>query len=179
MRGGRSVFSGVPVVRSSPETALNPIPSQDVADIVALANKYTDAVNNRDWNRYRSCWTADAIWELGAPVDQRKEGLDAIMVEVQRAVGAMDLFVQMNHAVTVLSIDGDTAVARATLNEIGHVKPESRDLLNGTEGFFILAIYTDALRRQDGQWRYARRTYQVPYFDPAPLNGQVFPLSTS
>ena len=146
---------------------------EDEIAIVALANKYTDAVNSRDWNRYRSCWTNDAVWDLGAPVNQKKTGLEDIMVEVQRAVGAMDLFVQMNHAVTVLSITGDTAKARATLNEIGHVKPENRELLNGAEGIFLLAIYTDDVRRVDGGWRYARRTYQVPYFDQSPLKGQV------
>lgn len=149
----------------------------DEAAIVALANRYTDAVNNRDWNAYRACWTDDAVWDLGPPVNQKKQGIDDIMAEVQRAVGAMDLFIQMNHAVTVLSVDGDTARARATLNEIGHVKPENRELLNGAEGLFILAIYTDDLRREDGSWRYTRRTYQVPYFDPSPLKGQVLPLS--
>ena len=147
----------------------------DEVAIVALANKYTDAVNNRDWQRYRSCWTDDAVWDLGHPVDQRKEGLDAIMDEVRRAVGAMDLFVQMNHAVTVLSVDGDTATARATLNEIGHVKPENRDLLGGAEGMFILAIYTDELRRTPDGWKYASRTYAVPYFDPAAPAGQINP----
>ena len=141
----------------APLPDINP---QDEAAIVALANRYTDAVNNRAWDRYRACWTDDAVWDLGAPVNLRKRGLEAIMAEVQRAVGAMDLFIQMNHAVTVLSMDGDTARARATLNEIGHVKPESRDLLNGAESLFILAIYTDDLRRTPDGWRYTRRAYQ-------------------
>jgi ketosteroid isomerase-like protein len=148
---------------------------EDEAAIVALANKYTDAVNNRDWERYRACWTDDAVWDLGSPVNQRKEGIEAIMTEVQRAVGAMDLFVQMNHAPTVLAVDGDTALARATLNEIGHVKPEHRDLLGGAEGMFILAIYTDEVRRTRDGWRYAKRTYKVPYFDPTPLRGLIDP----
>ena len=153
--------------------------NEDEAAILALANTYTDAVNNRDWDRYRACWTEDAVWDLGAPVNQKKTGIEDIMKEVQRAVGAMDLFVQMNHAVTVLSVDGDHARARATLNEIGHVKAESRELLNGAEGIFILAIYTDELTHTREGWRYSRRTYQVPYFDPSPLKGQVLPLKTA
>lgn len=148
----------------------------DEAAILALANRYTDAVNNRDWDRYRACWTDDAVWDLGAPVNQRKDGIEAIMAEVRRAVGAMDLFVQMNHAVTVLAVDGDTARARATLNEIGRVKPENRELLGGAEGLFILAIYTDEVRRTPDGWRYARRTYQVPYFDPSAPKGQILPF---
>ena len=146
------------------------------AAINALSNKYTDATNNRDWVRYRSCWTADAVWELGDPVNQKKVGIEAIMAEVQRAVGAMDLFVQMNHAVTVLSIDGDTALARCTLNEIGRILPEHRALLGGAEGMYILAIYADELRRESGTWRYSRRAYQVVLFDGHAPKGTVYPL---
>ncbi len=154
-----------------------PLPSpEDEAAIVALANKYTDAVNARDWTRYRSCWTDDAVWELGAPVNQNKVGIDAIMTEVQRAVEAMDLFVQMNHATTVLSVDGDIAVARATLNEIGRILPDQRELLGGAEGMFILAIYTDDLRRVAGSWLYAKRAYQVVLFDGRAPQGDVYPF---
>ena len=149
---------------------------EDEAAIVALANKYTDAVNARDWVRYRSCWTSDAVWDLGAPVNQNKVGINAIMAEVVRAVGAMDLFVQTNHATTVLSVDGDTAVARATLNEIGRILPEQRALLGGVEGMFILAIYTDNLRREGSVWLYAKRAYQVVLFDGRALQGDVYPF---
>ena len=152
---------------------------EDQAAISALANTYTDAVNTRDWARYRSCWTEDAVWELGAPVNQKKVGLEAIMAEVKRAVGAMDLFVQMNHATTILSIDGDTAVTRATLNEIGRILPDQRELLGGAEGMFILAIYTDALRRIDGAWLYAKRAYQVVLFDGRIPQGEVYPFQST
>lgn len=148
----------------------------EVAAISALANGYSDAVNARDWVRYRSCWTDDAVWDLGAPVNQRKVGIEAIMTEVERAVGAMDLFVQMNHATTVLSVDGDVATARSTLNEIGRILPDRRELLGGAEGMFILAIYTDVLRRVGGEWRYAERAYQVVLFDGRAPHGDVYPF---
>ena len=145
--------------------------------ILTLCNRYTDAVNRRDWHAYRACWTEDAVWDLGSPVNQKKTGIDAIMTEVQRAVGAMDLFVQMNHAVTVLSIDGDTARARSTLNEIGRIKPDSRDLLGGVDGMFILALYDDELRRDPiGEWQFSRRTYQVVLFDGHSPKGDVTPV---
>jgi hypothetical protein len=138
----------------------------DEAAIRALGDRYTDAVNHRDWETYRDCWTSDGTWNLGAPVNQRQEGLDAIMLEVVRAVDAMDLFVQMPHAFTLLALDGDQAQARVTLNEIGRIKPANRDLLNGAEGMSILAIYTDDLVRcDDGRWRYRQRRYEVRLFD--------------
>ena len=152
---------------------------EDEAAIAALANKYSDAVNARDWARYRACWTENAIWDLGAPVNQNKVGIEAIMAEVKRAVGAMDLFVQMNHATTILSIDGDTAVARATLNEIGRILPDQRKLLGGAEGMFILAIYTDTLRRIDDTWLYAKRAYQVVLFDGRAPQGDVYPFQST
>ena len=146
----------------------------DEAAIRALADRYSDAVNHRDWAAYRDCWTEDALWDLGPPVNQRKDGLDAITKEVERAVGAMDLFVQMPHAFTLLALNGDRATARVTLNEVGRIRPERRDLLGGAEGVNILAIYTDEVRRNsDGRWRYAVRRYDVKLFDGRAPAGDV------
>ena len=146
-------------------------------EIRALADRYTDAVNQRDWGTYEACWTEDAVWALGAPVSQRKVGRPAIMEEVKRAVGAMDLFIQMPHAGAILSVDGDRARARWTLNEIGRIKPESTGLLGAADGMVILAIYTDDLHRgPDGVWRFAKRDYQVALFDGHAPRGDVFPL---
>ncbi len=150
----------------------------DKAAIRALSDRYTDAVNYRDWAIYRDCWTEDAVWDLGPPVNQRKEDLDAIMEEVQRAVGAMDLFVQMPHAFTLLELERDTATARTTLNEIGRILPESRDLLGGAEGVNILVIYTDRLVRGDHRrWRFSRRSYRVALFSGRAPNGDVIPAT--
>ncbi len=156
-----------------------PIPSRlaDELAIRAVAERYTDAVNHRDWAAYRACWTPDGVWDLGPPVNQRYEGIEAIMEEVQRAVGGMDLFVQMTHAGTVLSLDGDNAQARWTLNEVGRIRPETRGLLGGACGVNILASYTDDLRRgSDGHWRFSKRSYRVVLFDNQAPRGQVFPL---
>lgn len=151
--------------------------TQDTLAIVGLANRYTDAVNHRDWAVVRDCWTEDGVWNLGAPVNVAKEGVEAIMEELRRAVGGMDLFFQMNHAGSVLSVDGDTAKARWSLNEVGRIKPEARDLLGGAEGMHILATYTDTLRRcNDGRWRFSRRDYHVVLFDGRAPEGTVFPL---
>jgi ketosteroid isomerase-like protein len=142
--------------------------------IRALADRYSDAVNHRDWDKYRDTWTQDAVWNLGAPVNQEKQGLPAIMEEVQRAVGAMDLFVQMPHAFTLLHLIGDQATARVTPNEMGTIKRDSRALLGGADGMNILAMYTDTLVRQaDRRWRYARREYRVVLFDGQSPRGKV------
>lgn len=159
--------------RYAPETATRQQRDDDIA-IRSLAERYTDAVNQRDWPTWRECWTADATWELGAPVNLTKVGIDAILIEAQRAVEAMSLFVQMTHAGVILHITDDTAQARWTLNEIGHIKPDQRALLGGADGMNILATYTDELvRGADRRWRFSRRSYRVKLFDGNAPAGDV------
>lgn len=157
----------------TPETA-SARQRQDEQAIRALTERYTDAVNQRDWAALRDCWSADATWDLGAPVNLVKTGVDAIVAEARHAVEAMDLFVQMTHAGVILRLDQDSARARWTLNEIGRIKADQRALLGGVDGMNILATYTDELVREaDGRWRFARRTYRVALFDGHAPAGDV------
>lgn len=161
------------MTRYHSETATEAERADEVA-IRALCDRYTDAVNQRDWPVYRETWAEDGLWDLGPPVNQRKAGIEAIMAEVQRAVGGMDLFVQMPHAFTLLHLAADRAEARVTLNEVGRIRADSRDLLGGADGMNILAIYTDALvRGQDQRWRFSRREYKVLLFNGQAPQGQV------
>lgn len=54
--------------RYVPETATAQQRLDDLA-IRSLTERYTDAVNQRDWPILRDCWTVDATWELAAPVN--------------------------------------------------------------------------------------------------------------
>ena len=146
---------------------------RDEFEIQKLVNRYSDAVTQRDWKTYQDCWIEDAIWELGPPVNQKKVGIADIMTEVKRAVGGMSLFVQMPHAVTVLSVDGDSAKGRATLNEIGKIKPENKGLLGDADGMNILAVYDDTFRRTNGAWKFSVRKYRVLLFDGHAPQGQI------
>ena len=157
-----------PVVNSS----INP----DEWEIVRLLNRYTDAVNQRDWETYRACWVEGGVWELHDPINGHYAGIEAIMTEVRRAVESQQLFVQMNHAITVLSIEGETARARVTLNEIGKADPKGAGALPGVGGMTLLAYYTDDLIKQDGAWKFSKRTYDVVYADFTTPPGKTFPL---
>ena len=144
--------------------------------IHSLLNRYTDAVNQRDWDTYRACWTTDAVWELHAPINGHYAGIEAIMKEVRRAVESQELFVQMTHTITVLSISGETARVRVTLNEIGKADPKGEGALPGVGGMFLLAFYTDNLVKQDGVWKFKKRVYDVVYADFTTPAGKAFPL---
>ena len=149
---------------------------RDEFAIRTLLDRYTDAVNQRDWETYRACWAEDGVWELHAPINGHYHGTEAIMKEVRRAVESQVLFVQMNHAVTVLSVNGDTAAARVTLNEIGKADPNGEGALPGVKGMNIFAVYHDDLMRQNGQWKFQKRTYDVLLIDLNPPAGDVYPL---
>jgi hypothetical protein len=85
---------------------------------------------------------------------------------------------QMPHAFTLLELEGDRAIARVTLNEVGRIKPDQRELLGGAEGVNILAVYTDTvIRGTDSRWRYAQRTYKVVLFDGRAPHGDVFAVT--
>ena len=141
-----------------------------------LINRYTDAVNQRDWDTYQDCWAEDGIWELHDPINGRYKGIAAILQEARRAVESQELFVQMNHAATLLEIGQETAKARVTLNEIGKADPNGSGALPGVGGMFLLAFYTDDLVKQAGTWKFKRRVYDVVYADFATPTGKVFPL---
>ena len=151
----------------------------DELAIRALLDRYTDAVNRRDWDAYRACWTNDGIWELGAPINGRHEGIEAIMKEVRRAVESQELFVQMNHAVAVTERTSDAAKAHVTLNEIGKADPKQGGALPGVTGMNILALYTDDIIKQAGAWKFSRRRYDVLLIDFTEPKGQIQPVPKS
>lgn len=141
-----------------------------------LLNRYTDAVNQRDWRIYRDCWTENATWELHEPINVLKTGINNILLEARRAVESQELFVQMIHAAIVFDIHDETAKSRVTLNEIGKANPNGQGALPGVNGMFILAYYTNDLLKQNGVWKFKKRVYDVVYMDTTAPSGKVFPL---
>ena len=147
---------------------------QDEHEIRALLERYTTAVNLRDWPAYQACWTADAVWELLEPLNGRHVGLPAIMAEVTKTVETLEVFVQMTHSIVVRDLTATTAKAVVTLNEIGRPKPGSDFPF---PSMFILAMYFDDLVKQDGQWKFKQRTYKVAYWDATRLPGDAHQLA--
>jgi hypothetical protein len=149
--------------------------ARDEQEIRALLDRYTDAVNHRDYDTVRACWAEDGVWELHAPINGRYEGADAILAECRRAVDSQELFVQMTHAIVVTDLTDRTARARVTLNEVGKARQGVPGALPGVGGMNILAFYTDELVKRDGAWRFRKRVYDVVLIDFAAPQGQVQP----
>lgn len=141
--------------------------SNDVADRLAireLVERYTDALNVRDFEAMAALFTPDAIWSVGAPYNLRFEG-EAIATSIAGMITDYPFFLQLTHSI-VIDLDGDAASARTTVREVA--KPA--DPASGLNAF---GIYHDALTRSPAGWRFAARRFQPLYLDIAPLPGTV------
>ena len=131
-------------------------------------NRYSDAVNRRDWKAFASLYAEDAIWEGTGELAMRFEGRDAITQGFAGIIGAMSMFVQMN-APGVIEVRGDRASARSTIHELGDVPAD------GTR-FELYGRYEDELVRRHGEWLFQHRRF-VPgtrQITPIPKNDWAF-----
>ena len=139
-------------------------PTDDVA-IRRLVHRYADAVVHRDAERWGTCWTEDATWELGP--GRVVHGRDAILGLWRSSMGSMAAVVQLVHNGAVEAADEpDRAAGRWYVDERFR-RPD------GTNGI-LLAHYDDAyVRDADGEWRFARRTLQCALRRSARPDGRL------
>src|ERR1700704_6361674 len=132
----------------------------NLADHVAVrhvVDRYTDALNWRDWDVLESLFTEDAAWVVTTPtgeVQEQREGRRGIAVGIRNLVenSAGDV-VQMNHATTIY-VTGGRATARSTMESTYWMPDGGRKML--------FAMYEDDLvREQDGEWRFERRVWRT------------------
>lgn len=121
---------------------------EDVAAIREVIDRYATGVDRRDWEMVGRCFTADCAADYGKAGqwngrDALVEWLDRLHREVGPTMHRMT-----NHHIEV---DGETATATSYLDAMLKVEHKGFDLLH------VLTIYTDDLRREDGQWRISAR----------------------
>ena len=151
---------------------------EDELAIRALAARFTDCCNERDFDGFADLWSARAVWEIGPPLPAKAQGVDAIVDMLRRMLTPQKMFIQMTHS-GVVTIAGDRATARFVERERGkggHGKGEDR---SGAPTFYEnLAVYNDELIREaDGKWRFSHRIYVYRYLDTSAFTGRVFPLT--
>jgi hypothetical protein len=116
----------------------------DELEIAALLNRYARAVDTKDWDLYRSVFTADAHIDYSADVFQGS--LDGV-IEFFTGVFS-DLVTMSMHYITNVesTIDGDTAHVRAMFYNPTRFKDIAELATFG--GYY----YHDLVRTPDG-WR--------------------------
>jgi ketosteroid isomerase-like protein len=135
----------------------------DRFEIEALRGEFTDAIMMHDYDRFASLFTEDGVWRM-PHINIEITGREEIRAWEERAQGLLDFFVQTTHPGTIQLL-GDTAVGRAYISEIGHLR-------DGSSGLNY-AVYHDRYRRTPHGWKFAERVYEVRYLDPTPLSGSA------
>lgn len=138
---------------------------EDQLEIQGLAARFSDAVNERNFEAFRGLWRSDRpIWEIGPPLQARAEGIDEIVAMLRRLMQAEQYFMQMTHS-AVIEIKGDQATARFVERERGRGESSYYD---------SLAVYEDVLVREADGWRFAKRSYHYRFLDQNPFGGDAF-----
>jgi ketosteroid isomerase-like protein len=141
----------------------------DRVEIEALRGEFTDAGMMRDFDRFVSLFTEDAVWRIPA-VNVEFVGREAIRAGVERLEkGLWDYLVQATHPGTI-QLEGDTASGRAYVLSFGHMRDGSSHL--------NYSVYHDRYRRTAEGWKFAERADEVMYLDTTPLTGSP-PQSTA
>jgi ketosteroid isomerase-like protein len=131
-------------------------------------NRYSDAVNRRDWAAFATLYAKNAIWEGTGALAMRFEGREAITRGFAGIIDPMSMFVQMN-APAVIDLRGDRALARSTIHELGDVPADGMR-------FELYGRYEDELIRHHGDWLFHHRRF-VPVTrqtGPVPANDWAF-----
>jgi ketosteroid isomerase-like protein len=135
----------------------------DRVEIEALRGEYTDAAMMRDYDRFASLFTQDAVVRIpdaNVELASRAE----IRAGIERLQGLWEYFVQTTHPGTI-QLEGDTAVGRAYIAEFGRMRDGSSHL--------NYAVYHDRYQRTSDGWKFAERVYEVRYLDSTPLAGSA------
>jgi len=124
---------------------------QEIGDVLI---RYATAIDGRDWNLLRGCFTADCAVDYG-PVGSWSgvEELVTFMVAAHAGAG------HTLHRVTnvVAEVDGDDATARAYVDAL-IMNPD------GSGGVTAAGSYADRLVRTADGWQIATRTFTPARF---------------
>ena len=141
-----------------------------------LLDRYTNALNQRDWKTFESLFTTDAVWDAGGPelgsMGFRFEGGENVAQGIATMVSGTELCVQTNHAV-VIEVGNAAATATSTIQEFVRVKGAAALVTS-------LGTYYDRLRlERDAEWRFEGRVFRYTWIESGGPAGDVmgrFPL---
>ncbi|MET0704439.1 MAG: nuclear transport factor 2 family protein [Mycobacterium sp.] len=122
---------------------------EDRLKIRERLDSYSDAVFRGDVDDYLACWSEDGTRTGSGGECQGKPALREHWHGIFRFLARMTFFTQ----VAAIEVDGDRATARSYCREIL--------VLRDGDVRKLIGVYDDTLIRADGDWLFARRSYQV------------------
>ena len=141
-----------------------PTETEDKLAILEVIARWSDAVNERDWDALAQCFIDDGVWDVGPPFDFRLEGNQAIVDVCTSKIGEQSIVLQTPSA-TVITLAGDTATARTTMHEF----MRSAD----GAGMQMWGTYYDKLMRTENGWRFRERRFRTALFDAKSPAGDI------
>jgi uncharacterized protein (TIGR02246 family) len=124
-------------------------PLADRQLIRELFGAYSDATFQRDMDAWLACYAEDGVWVMMGRDIAGKPALRAQWEKLWSTIDRMAFFSEIG----AIKVDGNRAETRCYCREIMHYK-------NGTT-LKVVGMYEDELIRIDGDWRFARRNYQL------------------
>jgi uncharacterized protein (TIGR02246 family) len=135
-----------------------------LAKIHDLVGRYCEAVLRNDAARFAETWTTDATWAV--PGAGEIVGRDAIVETFTSIRSGYPLCVQQILNGTLSIADDRRATATHQVREL-----QWREDGTGSE---LIGVYHDDLVADDaGQWRFARRDFELLYDGPVDLSGRL------
>jgi hypothetical protein len=136
----------------------------DKLAIREVISRYTSAATRGAWDELEACFTDDAHWKLGAPLDTDIVGARAIREQLMGQCDHQDFFMQMTHDSIVELQGADRATAVTTIHALarhtdGQVQVQSYGI-----------YYDDLVKTADG-WKFASRRLQPIFMNTGDLPG--------
>jgi uncharacterized protein (TIGR02246 family) len=124
---------------------------EDLEAIRRLFADYRRALDGKDWDAYCRLFTEDGVFEANGRRFEGREAIHAMLLGMLgtdlEATRGDDVHIVAN---PVVEVDGDRATASLTWAYVVRGDGDRPVLLK-------LGHYDDALRREDGSWRFERR----------------------
>lgn len=135
--------------------------ADDLLEIQHLGQRYADGVMQRDAQIWGDTWATDGEWHLAPGMDPVKgrEELKTFWTGVMQGYPWVLHWVQPG----MIEVSGDTATARFYVQE--NIK-DAQDA-----GFRVAGVYNDELIRENGEWKFAVRRFNVLYRGPVDMTG--------
>ena len=125
----------------------------DELAIRAVLLRYATAIDTKDWQLFRACFSDDCCARFGGLTWQ---GVDAVADVFEAAHAPLDDSMHRILNISVLSCDGDTATTRSYCDAV-----LVRRAAPGGAVLQVGGVYSDALRREGPVWRIAERDFRA------------------
>lgn len=113
-----------------------------------LQDAYADAASRIDKQQWLDCWAEDAVWITSQGEVRGKTALAERWDQLFETMDAMAFFSMPGG----IAVEGDHATARCHVREIARIDGQVMK---------FAARYGDQLVRENGRWRFSRRTYVI------------------